>query len=53
MTARHEFRVVMAERRAFQRGTPDHDYRSRAARKLIWIIRGVPADQWGSDGAGH
>ena len=46
MTARREFRAVMAERRTFQRGTPDHAYRSRAARKLIWIIRGIPALEW-------
>lgn len=43
---RATFLALMAERRQFQRGTPDHEYRTRAARKLVWIMRGVPSNQW-------
>lgn len=46
MTARDHFRATMAERRAFPRGTLDHEYRTRAARKLLWIARGVPVNEW-------
>lgn len=46
MTAAAVFRALMAERRQFQRGTPDHNYRTRAARTLVWLMRGVPASEW-------
>jgi len=46
MTTRQVFRQLMAERRAWPRGSADHDYRSRAARKLLNLIRGVPVNQW-------
>jgi hypothetical protein len=36
----------MAERRAFRPGSADHDYRTRAARKLVWLMRGVPTSEW-------
>ena len=40
------FRALMAERRQFQRGTPDHEYRTRACRKLFWLMRGIPSSEW-------
>lgn len=46
MACRTEFLRVMAERRDYERGSPDHEYRSRAARKLVWIMRGIPAARW-------
>lgn len=46
MTTRQTFLALMAERRHWPRGSADHDYRTRAARKLIWIMRGVPVSEW-------
>ena len=46
MNAKSYFRNVMSERRAFARGTPDHAYRTRAARRLLSIVRGVPSVEW-------
>ena len=46
MTTRDHFRSIMAQRRRFRPGSDDHDYLSRAARKLAWILRGVPANEW-------
>jgi len=46
MTTRAIFLALMAERRNWPRGYMDHEYRTRAARKLVWIIRGVPASEW-------
>lgn len=46
MTARTEFHAIMAERRQWKPGSPDWEYRSRAARKLVWLIKGIATDQW-------
>lgn len=46
MTLRENFRLLMAERRLYMRGTPEHDWRTRAARKFIWIMRDVPTTEW-------
>lgn len=46
VTAKDHFRRIMAERRRFPRGTPDHAYRSNAARKIIWMMRGKPVMEW-------
>lgn len=46
MRARQLFREVMAERRHFAAGTPDYEYRTRAARKYVWLLRGVPTKEW-------
>lgn len=46
MTAQSAFRAVMAERRCFPRGSADHLYRTRAARTLVLIMRGIPASHW-------
>lgn len=40
MTALIEFHRLMRERRQFAPGSPDHAYRTRAARRLVWMIRG-------------
>lgn len=44
--ARSEFHRMMAERKAYAPGSPDHEYRTRAARKLVWLMRGVPVTEW-------
>jgi len=44
--ARAEFHRLMAERKAFAAGSPDYEYRTRAARKLVWMMRGVPTTEW-------
>lgn len=49
MNTRTIFRALMAERRTHPRGTPDHEYRTRAARKLLWAMRGVPTTEWTHD----
>ena len=42
-----EFRRVMAERRAYrQTRCGEWEWRTRAARKLVWWMRGVPANGW-------
>lgn len=46
MTTRDFFLALMAERRRWPRGTADHEYRTRAARKLVWLMRGVPTEEW-------
>jgi hypothetical protein len=45
-TARTEFHRIMADRRQWPPGSADWEYRSRAARRLVWIIKGIPAEQW-------
>jgi len=37
---------LLQDRRAFAAGTPDHDYRTRSARKRVWMLRGVPVNDW-------
>lgn len=46
MTTRERFHQIMAERRKLKRGSADYDYRTRAARKFVWIMRKVPAMEW-------
>jgi len=41
-----EFHRLMRERRAFAAGSPDHAYRTTAARKLVQMMRGVPVGEW-------
>ena len=43
---RDAFRRAMAERRAYRRGTMDHDHLSRSARKFVWLMRGKPSNEW-------
>jgi len=40
------FRDTVRERRMFAPGTPDYDYRTHAARQLLWLMRGVPTSEW-------
>ena len=44
--ARSEFHRMLAERRAYPVGSPDWNYRTRAAHMLLNVIRGVPASEW-------
>jgi len=46
LTTRRAFRDLMADRRQFARGTYEHEYLTRTGRKLIWIMRGVPVNNW-------
>ena len=46
MTTRALFHEIMAERRRWPKGSADWDYRTRAARKLVWMIRGIPVIDW-------
>ena len=46
MTTRETFFALMAERRLWPKGSADHEYRSRAARQLYWIIKGIPSGEW-------
>jgi len=46
MTARDYFKELMAERRMFRRGTAEHNWRTRAARKYVWLMRGIPTKEW-------
>lgn len=47
MTTKQHFKSIMAQRRKHARGTIEHAYLTRAARKLAWIIGGVPVSEWG------
>jgi len=46
MKLRDEFHRLIRERRVFAAGTPDHAYRTSAARKLVQMMRGVPVVEW-------
>ena len=46
MTALDRARALIRERRAFPRNSLDWNYRTRAARKLIWMARGYPTKDW-------
>lgn len=41
-----EFHRMMAERKAFAPGSLEYEYRTRAARKLVWLMRGIPTSHW-------
>ena len=43
---RTEFHRMMAERKAYAPGSPDYEWRTSAARKLVWMMRGVPTMEW-------
>lgn len=45
MTARTWFHRMMAERRQFERGSPEWAYRTRAARQFLEILR-KPVVEW-------
>ena len=46
MNARRLFLQMMRERRSFARGSLDHEWRTAAARKYVWIMRGKPTAEW-------
>ena len=41
-----EFHRIMRERRMFAAGSPDHEYRTRAARNLVRMMRNIPVVEW-------
>ncbi len=46
MTAREWFKFAMNARRMHPRGSMEHGYMTRTARKLAWIVRGIPSKEW-------
>ena len=40
------FREQMRDRRDWPRGSPDWEYRTRAATKYYWLYIGKPPNQW-------
>lgn len=40
------FRRTMADRRAYRRDSYEHQYRTAACRKFVWLMLGVPVNQW-------
>lgn len=46
MTTRATFLAIMAARRSHPRGSADHAYLTRSARKMVWLMREVPTEQW-------
>lgn len=43
---RQLFLTTMAERRRYPKGSQDWNYRTRAARTYVWMMRGVPTTEW-------
>ena len=46
MTARDYFLAMMTARRRVERGSLDYEWMTRAARKYLWLMRGVPTMEW-------
>lgn len=46
MTIRDHFRAALRDRRAFPRDSLDWQYRTRAARKYLLMLRGVAPNEW-------
>ena len=46
MTAREWFRLMLRERRAFPMDSLDYEWRTAAARKYLWLMRGIPVKEW-------
>lgn len=46
MTARENLRQMLAQRRQFPRHSAEWNWRTRAARKYVWIILGLPTTEW-------
>jgi len=47
MSLRKCFRETMAERRQCEKGGTEWQWRTRAARKYVWMLRGIPPMEWG------
>lgn len=45
-TTRDTYRSLWAERRRWPVGSVDHEYRTRALRRLVWLMRGKPTETW-------
>lgn len=45
MTRLH-LRKCLIERRQHPRGSYEWQYLTRAARKIAWILRGIPTTEW-------
>lgn len=46
MTAKDFFLQMMRERRHYAPGSAEWTWRTRAARKYVWMLRGVPVREW-------
>ena len=46
MTTKQHFRALMSERRTFDRSSAEHQSLTRAGRKFVWLMRGIPSSQW-------
>jgi hypothetical protein len=46
MTTRDHFLAIMRERRAWPKGSDDWTYRTRTARRLVWLMRKKPVCMW-------
>ena len=46
MTTKQHFLALMSERRAFDRSSAEHLSLTRAGRKFVWLMRGIPSSQW-------
>ena len=44
--SRRLFRALVKERRAFKRGSIEHQWRTKAAAAYLQMMRGVPAKEW-------
>ncbi len=43
---RELFRLMLRDRRAFPKGSLDWEWRTAAARKYMWMMRGIPVMEW-------
>ena len=50
MNAKQLFHRMMQERRKYPRGSIEWDWRTRAARKYVWMMRKVPTCCWPVEG---
>ena len=46
MTSRDYFLQMMRERRQYMRGSAEYEWRTKAARKYVWIMRDIPVSEW-------
>ena len=46
MTRKERFLEQMQERRKHGKDTLEYEWRTKAARKLYWMLRGVPVSEW-------
>jgi hypothetical protein len=46
MTALDHFRQLLRQRREYPKGSLDWQWRTDAARKYLWVHRGIPTTEW-------